>query len=151
MCSRKGATPSNWKMWLAFSPMWVQHMFLWYIHRLYWLRFICGKEETKCLFFITSHTPFQAAEFMLSLLIWYLGPQIQHTSWLTHLYTRKTLLWLNMILSKEWPIASSTSQINYINAYLFPVFKVTAALIGVCKLWGSVEHSVHCRLWNVKL
>jgi len=56
-----------------------------------------------------------------------------------------------MILSKEWPTASSTSQINYVNAYLFLVFEVTAALNGVCKLWGSVEHSVHCWLRDVKL
>lgn len=55
-----------------------------------------------------------------------------------------------MILSKEWPITSSTSQINYINAYLFPIFKVTAELIGVCKLWVSVEQRVHCRLHDVK-
>jgi hypothetical protein len=146
MCSRRGATPSNWKVWLGFSPMWVQHMFLWYIHRLYWLQFICGKEETKHLFFITSHTPFQAVVFMLSMFVWYLGATDS-----TCLYTWKTLLWLNMILSKEWLTASSTSQINYINAYLFPVFEVTAALIGVCKLRGSVACTVDYGMLSSKL
>jgi hypothetical protein len=120
ICPKTGATPSTWKMWLGFSSVWgITHISGICTKAALVMVYLCGRrDQTLILHYITHSLSGCCIQAPVCSFGTY-EPQIHHLSWITFLYTCKSLSLINTILSKEWLSASSISQSNYNNSYFF--------------------------------